>query len=147
MKIYIGADHAGFRLKDKLKIYLQKLKHNVVDLGNSVYNKNDDYPLFSGKVARAVAKNNNYSGILICGSGQGVCIAANKIRNVRAILAENTTDARLARNDDDANVLCLQGRYITDGKAKSIVKTFLGTKFGKAKRYKRRLDEIKALER
>ncbi len=144
MKVYIGSDHAGFKLKEELKSYFKKYK--FIDLGNKVYDKNDDYPIFASKVAKVVSKYKNSFGILICGSGEGVCIAANKVKNIRAVLAENTRDAFLSRKDDNANILCLQGRYITRSKAKNIVKKFLETKFNKAARYKRRINEIKKLE-
>ena len=143
MKIYVGADHAGYELKEKLKNYLYK-KHTIVDMGNLKYNKKDDYPKFAAKVGWAVSKSRNF-GILICGSGHGVCIAANKIKDVRAALCENTRDAKLARHDDDANILCLQGRYINYEDAKKISNTFLKTKFSQAKRYQRRVNQIKRL--
>lgn len=147
MKIYMGADHAGFVLKERLKPYLNKLKYSVLDLGNKKLNKNDDYPLFASRVARKVSKDKNSFGVLICGSGQGVCIAANKVKGIRASLAEHKSDAYLARKDDDCNIICLQGRFITFDKAKNIVKTFLKTKFKPLNRYKRRVNEIKRLEK
>jgi len=145
MKIYIGADHAGFDIKERLKIILGR-KHDVTDLGNKKYEKNDDYPVYAAKVARKAAKKKNSFGILICGSGQGVCIAANKVNGIRAALAENERDAYLARRDDDCNVLCLQGRYINLKKAGKIANKFLGTKFKGLKKYKRRITEIKNIE-
>lgn len=147
MKIYIGTDHAGFRLKERLNPYLKKRKYRVIDLGNKKYDKNDDYPVFAARVAKKVAKDKNSKGILICGSGQGVCIAANKIKGIRAALAEHVQDAFLARKDDDCNVLCLQGRFTTFDKTKKIVNKFLATRFSKAKRYSRRINEIRRLER
>jgi len=148
MKIYIGADHAGFLLKERLKHYLKKrLRYKVIDCGNKKLNKNDDYPIFGAKVAKKVAKDKNSLGVLICGSGQGVCITANKIKGIRAALAEHIEDAVLARKDDDCNVICLQGRFISFDKARKIVKAFLKTKFKAEKKYKRRVDEIKKLEK
>ena len=94
-----------------------------------------------------MAKNKNSFGILICGSGQGVCIVANKVKGIRAALAEDTRDAYLARRDDNCNIICLQGRYTNLDKAKIIVKMFLETKFKALKRYKRRINEIKKLEK
>src|SRR3989344_4242475 len=142
MKINIGADHAGFELKEKLKAYLTK-NYSVYDLGNLIYDKNDDYPKYASKVAKAVAKNKNSFGILICGSGQGVCIAANKIKGIRAALAENIRDAKLSRKDDDANILCLQGRVLNFHNAKNIINGFLKAKFSNANKYKRRINQIK----
>lgn len=148
MKIYIGADHAGFSLKERLKPYLKKrLKYKVTDLGNKKLNKNDDYPIFAARVGKKVAKDKNSFGVLICGSGQGVCIAANKIKGIRAALAEHIEDSVLARKDDNCNVVCLQGRFISFNKARKIVKAFLKTKFKTEKKYKRRINEIKRLER
>ena len=142
MKIYIGADHAGFNLKEKLK-----KSFKLTDLGNKVLDNDDDYPIFASKVAKAVSKDKKSLGILICGSGEGVCIAANKVKSIRAILAENVRDAYLSRKDDDANILCLQGRYTTQEKAKKIVNKFLETKFAKLKKYTRRIKQITRLEK
>ncbi|MBI2148441.1 RpiB/LacA/LacB family sugar-phosphate isomerase [Candidatus Woesearchaeota archaeon] len=146
MKIYIGADHAGFKLKERLKIFLIKSKYSIIDLGNKKFQKNDDYPIYGYKVAKAVVKNKYSRGILICGSGQGVCITANKVNGIRAALAENIKDAYLARRDDNCNIICLQGRYTSLKKAKIIIKKFLETEFKPLKRYKRRISEIKRLE-
>ncbi|MBS3123274.1 RpiB/LacA/LacB family sugar-phosphate isomerase [Candidatus Woesearchaeota archaeon] len=144
-KIYIGADHAGFELKEKLKNYLKK-KYNIIDLGNKKLEVNDDYPVFGRRVALKVAKDKKSLGILICGSGAGVCIAANKIKSIRAAVAEHIKDAFLARKDDDVNVLCLGGRNTKFQSAKKIVDKFLETKFEAVKKRIRRLNEIKKLE-
>ncbi len=143
--LYMGADHAGFKLKEKLKKYLNK-NFFLTDLGNTKFDPEDDYPVYAARVAKAVSKNKNYIGILICGSGQGICISANKIKGIRAALCENERDAFLARNDDKANILCLQGRYTSLDKSKKIAKKFLETKFGRKERYNRRINEIKNLE-
>ena len=147
MKIYLGSDHAGFELKEKLKPYLKKLKYNVTDTGNTKFDKNDDYPIFAARLAIKVSKDKNSRGILICGSGQGVCIVANKIKGIRAAVAEHIKDATLARNDDDCNIICLPGKAISFEKAKKIVNKFLNTEFGSAPRYKRRVNEIKKIEK
>ena len=147
MKVYIGADHGGFDLKERLKTYLKRSKYQLIDCGNKKFNKNDDYPVFASRVARKVAKDKNSFGVLICGSGQGVCIAANKIKGIRAALAEHAEDAKLARSDDDCNVICLQGRFTSFDKAKKIVSNFLRTKFKDKTKYKRRVNEIKKIER
>lgn len=147
MKVYIGADHAGFDAKEKIKPYLIKLKYKTIDLGNKKYNKNDDYPVYSYKVAKAVSKDKNSRGILICGSGQGVCIVANKVKGIRAALAEKIKDAYMSRKDDDCNIICLQGRYTSIEKAKKITKKFLETEFSAIKRYKRRINEINKIEK
>lgn len=145
-KIYIGADHAGFELKEKLKIHLKK-KYHLIDLGNKKFEINDDYPVFGKRVALKVAKNKRFLGILICGSGAGVCIVANKIKGIRAALAEHIQDAFLARKDDNVNVLCLSGRSGSFETAKKIVHTFLETEFEAVEKRIRRLDEIKKLEK
>ncbi len=147
MKVYIGADHAGFDLKERLKPYLKKSKRKVIDCGNKKLNKNDDYPIFASRVGRKVSKDKNSFGVLICGSGQGVCIAANKIKGIRAALAEHVQDAVSARKEDNCNIICLQGRFTSFDKAKNIVKAFLKTDFKEEKRYKRRVNEIKRIER
>lgn len=146
IKIFIGADHAGFNIKEKLIPYLIKLKYSITDLGDLKYNKTDDYPIYAKKVAKAVVKTKNSKGILICGSGQGVCIAANKVHGIRAALAEKVKDAYMARRDDDCNVICLQGRYTKFNLAKRIVHKFLETDFKAIKRYKRRVNEINRIE-
>lgn len=145
MKIFIGADHAGFKLKEKLKIYLNK-KYKLTDLGNKKFDIKDDYPKFATKVAKEVAKSKSSIGILICGSGQGVCIVANKTKGIRAALAENTRDAKLSRKDDNSNIVCLQGRYTSYFKSKRIVNKFIKTKFSKAKKYHRRVNQISRLK-
>ncbi len=140
-KIYIAADHAGFALKEKLKRSIK----GIEDLGAFMLNKNDDYPVYALRVARKVASMKGL-GILICGSGQGMCIAANKIKGARAVLAENKKDALLARREDNANIVCLQGRILKEKEAREIVKVFLKTPFKKLKRYKRRINQIKKIE-
>ena len=139
IKVFLGADHAGFQLKEEVKPFLRK--YDLKDLGAFTLIKDDDYPVYAKKVAKEVVKEKG-CGILICGSGQGVCIAANKVKGIRAIVAENERDAFLGRKDDDTNVLCLQGRYTSLEKAKVIIKTFLETKFANKKRYKRRIKEL-----
>jgi ribose 5-phosphate isomerase B len=143
MKVYMGADHAGFELKQKLKNSFK----NFIDLGNKKFDALDDYPIFAAKVGKAVVKNKNSLGILVCGSGQGVAIAANKIKGVRAAVAENIRDAYLAKKDDNINVLCLPGRYLKLDKAKKIIKKFLETDFEDSAKRLRRLKEIKKLEK
>ena len=145
--IFLGADHAGFSLKERLKPYLRKSGYVAIDCGNTQLDRNDDYPLFGAKVARKVAPDSNSVGILICGSGQGVCIVANKIKGIRAAVAEHIVDAVQARADDDCNVLCLPGRMITLVKAKKIVQAFLHTSFKTEKKYLRRINEVKRIER
>lgn len=148
MKIYIGADHNGFEYKQKLSAYLQKNGYEVVDEGGE-HNPEDDFPQFAGKVITAMKGDslnvNDARGILICGSGQGMCMAANRYKGIRAALAWDEEEARAARNDDDSNVLCLSARYLDFSTTVSIVHTWLLTPFAGASRFKRRIQELDEL--
>ncbi|MEK6900956.1 MAG: RpiB/LacA/LacB family sugar-phosphate isomerase [Nanoarchaeota archaeon] len=146
MKVYIGADHAGFKLKEKLKRWMDAQNIAYEDLGNTIYDKKDDYPLYAERVAHAVAKEKAF-GILVCGSAQGVCIAANKIPKVRAVVPFSVKEAKLSREHEDANILCLSGWYFLPGKATKMVHAFLNTPFSKASRHVRRIREIKEMEK
>lgn len=147
MKIYIGADHNGFQLKQALISYLSQLGHEVIDKGDTQLNPQDDFPQYGAKVASAILSSDdkNAKGVLICGSGQGVCIAANRFKGIRAALAWNRREAQAARNDDDSNVLCLPARELDEKSAMDITETWLNTAFSAAPRYIRRnrqLDEL-----
>ena len=144
--VYVGADHAGFKLKERMKKFLQKLGYRVVDLGNKKLEPKDDYPDYGYKVAKAVAKTGN-KGILFCGSSEGVCIVANKIKRIRAVPVMNVKVAKKSREDDDANILCLSGWFAKPEKAKKIIKTWLKTEFSGAKRHVRRIGKIGEIER
>ncbi len=144
--IYLGSDHGGYALKEDLKKFLKKEKINFTDLGPSSLNPKDDYPRFSEKVARAVQKDlKNNKGILICRSGQGVCIAANKFAGIRAALSWNELLAKASRNDDNVNILCLPSDYISAEVAEDITKIWLITPFSGEDRHQRRLAEIEEL--
>jgi len=142
--IHIAADHAGYKLKQKIKEYLFEKGYPIVDWGAHKLDKNDDYPDYAKKVGKAVQKNGK--GILICGSAEGMCIAANKILGIRAIAAWDVKNAKLSREHNDANVLCLSGRQLTQKKAEQIVMTWLKTEFSKDKRHVRRIEKIKKME-
>lgn len=144
--IYLGADHAGFKLKEQIKKYLLGLNFELKDLGALKFNKYDDYPDFGFKVAKAVAKNKSSKGILICGSSFGVCIAANKVKGIRAVSIDNMKDAKLSRQHNDANILCLSGWNLKFDLAKKIIVVWLKTKFSNAPRHKRRLAKIRKIE-
>ena len=144
--IYLGADHAGFKLKEQIKKYFQTQNIEFQDLGNFKLYKNDDYPEFGFKVAKAVAKNPQNRGILICGSSFGVCIVANKVKGIRAVSICDINDAKLSREHNDANVLCLSGWDLKSDLAIKIINIWLKTKFSKAKRHLRRLAMIKKYE-
>lgn len=144
MKIYIGADHNGFDLKHKLYDFLVRSGHEVVDAGDLKLDPGDDFPQFASRAASAMLADDDHDvkGILICGSGQGMAMAANRFKGIRACLAWNINEAHSARNDDDANVLCLSAHSTETEKAQAIVNTFLGTPFAGAPRFKRRLQEL-----
>jgi len=144
--IYLGSDHAGFKLKEKIKHWLKHKKISFKDLGNIVLDVTDDYPDYAAKVAKAVVKNKSL-GILICGSGQGMCISANKIKGTRAVIPNDIKQARMSRHDDDANIICLSGWYTNYHQATKIIHRFLTTPFSKEARYQRRINKIKKLEK
>ncbi|MDA3855226.1 MAG: ribose 5-phosphate isomerase B [Candidatus Woesearchaeota archaeon] len=144
-KIYIGSDHAGFKSKEKIKKILTKLNYEYVDMGPNNDERSVDYPLFAAKVAKAVLKNES-KGILICGSGTGMQIAANKIKGIRAAFSYDSYSAKMARQDNDANILTLRGRKFPSLKYKSIVKAFLETKFSGEERHQRRIEQLSKLE-
>lgn len=140
-KVYIGADHAGFKLKEKIKKFLDKKNIEYADLGNLIYEKTDDYPDFAFKVAENIVRDKTY-GVLLCGSAQGMVIAANKVKGARAVAINNIKDAKSSKVDDDANILCLAGRSLNSTKAKKILMAWLNTSFSKATRHKRRVKKI-----
>lgn len=143
--IYLGADHAGFKLKEKIKNWLIDSNIPFLDLGNMILDNNDDYPDFAIKVSNMTSSSKS-KGILICGSGQGMCMAANKVKGIRAGIAYSTRDARLLREHNDANVICLSGWGISLEDAKKIIKKFIDTKFSSEPRHKRRVIKITKLE-
>ncbi|HVX48377.1 MAG TPA: RpiB/LacA/LacB family sugar-phosphate isomerase [Candidatus Saccharimonadales bacterium] len=147
MKVYLGADHNGFEYKNQLASALKQAGHEVVDEGDENLKADDDYPTFAAKVAHAVLSDGDSEarGILICGSGQGMCIAANRFKGIRAALCWDQTEARAARNDDDCNILCLSSRYTSLEEAGSIMATFLSTPFAAAPRFIRRIEELDKL--
>lgn len=147
MVIYIGADHRGFELKENLKNFLKAKGYQVVDLGAASYDKDDDYPDFAQAVARKVSLDyENARGILVCASGVGVDVVANKFRNVRSALAATPDQAFDARNDDDANVLSLAAEYLKPEEAQKIITVWLETPFAAEERFRRRLEKISKLE-
>jgi ribose 5-phosphate isomerase B len=145
--IYIGADHRGFDLKEVLKNSLKLAGYSVMDLGSAVKDENDDYPAIAMKVAEKVSLEvETARGVLICGSGVGVSVVANKFKGIRAALVGNPNQAFDSRNDDNANVLALGSNYLDEETAKKIIVTWLETPFASDERYKRRIEEISALE-
>lgn len=148
MKIYIGADHKGFGLKGDLISYLNVNGHEVIDLGAKEYVEDDDYSDYGIAVGEQVAKEIGSVGILICGTGIGVCIASNKVKGIRAGLCSTEEIARLARNDDDINVLVLNAGLHNDlDIAVKIVDTFLSTQFDSSEKRVRRIEKITDYEK
>ena len=147
MKIYLGADHGGFKLKEEVKKWLREWHKDFDDLGAHRFDSEDDYPDFAWPVAQKVGSNPKSLGILICRSGQGECIVANKARGVRAAIAWSEKSAHSARNDDDANILCLPADYIGLELAKKIIHEFITTTFNhKEERYVRRVNKVKKID-
>ena len=146
--IYIGSDHAGYELKEKLKIFTKGLGYKIEDKGAFSLDTNDDYPDFIIPVAKSVALNPKSFGIVLGGSGEGEAISANKIDGIRAIeyYGENIEIVKLGREHNDANILSLGARFITEDEAKKAVKIFLETKFSNDERHERRINEIKEEE-
>lgn len=146
MRVVIGADHAGFVLKEKLCRQLQEAGHEVVDVGAHEYDRDDDYPDSAAAVGRAVVAGQGERGILVCGSGVGACIAANKIDGVRACLCHDIYSATQGVEHDDMNVLCLGGLIVGDALAEKLVHGFLSAEFIGEGRFLRRLNKVLALE-
>ena len=147
MLIYIGADHRGFKLKETLKQFLQDSGYTVNDMGNAQYDEEDDYPDFAKLVAQKVSVDQFISrGIVICGSGVGVDIVANKFPNVRSALGFHPDQVMEARSDDDTNVLALAADFLEPEQAKKILSVWLQTPFDGDARDKRRIEKIKQID-
>lgn len=146
MKIIIGSDHAGYKVKEKLKKYLAGKKIKFEDIGTDS-EKPVDYPEIAIKAAKIVAKDKNAKGILVCGSGIGMAIAANKVKGIRAAAAYDEYTAKMSRMDNDSNILGLRGRLFPYEKTKRIVNIWLNTKFSGNARHIRRIEKIKRIEK
>lgn len=142
--IYIGSDHAGYKLKEYVRAYLSISGYHPVDMGNEKYEPGDDYPDFAADVAKKVSETCG-RGILICDSGVGVCIVANKEKGIRAVNATNPIIARMSREHNNTNILCLGQNYIKPGLAKKIIKIWLETEFSQEERHHRRVNKIEKL--
>lgn len=149
MKIYIGSDHNGFHFKEKLFAYLAKRDYKVEDVGGRELDVDDDFPQFAQMAALKVIGDDGDDprAILICGSGQGMCMAANRFRGIRASVIWDAHEAKVSRNDIDSNILCLPARVLQDNNEawQGIVETWLNTPFADAPRFRRRnqqLDEV-----
>ena len=145
MKIAIAADHGGFELKDSMVEYIKSLGNEVLNLGTNSADS-VDYPDYAKKVCEEIQKGNSDLGILICGTGIGMSLAANKFEGIRAACVSDVYSAKMSRNHNNANVLCFGARVIGDEVAKLIIKTFLENEF-EAGRHQRRVDKIMAFEK
>ena len=145
MRIYLGSDHAGFELKEQVRDVLRDLGHDVVDVG-AYTDEPVDYPDYAERVGRAVASGEAPFGVLICGTGLGMAIAANKVPGIRAIQASDPEMARMGRLHNNANVLTLPGRFIGKEQAAEVLSAFLSTPF-EGGRHQRRVDKIGEIEK
>lgn len=147
MKIAIGTDHGGYALKQAVVDELKKLGHVAVDCGAMSFNPADDYPDFTRAVGQAIQRGEADRGIVICGSGVGAAVAANKMRNIRACLCHDTYSAHQGVEHDNMNVLCLGARIIGDALAKELVCAFVSASFSGEERHVRRLNKVLAIEK
>lgn len=145
-QVYLASDHGGFVLKQALKPWLERQGFAITDVGPYLLDPDDDYPLYAAEVARRVSANPTSLGVLLCRSGQGVTIVANKFAGVRAALVWNDKTAEASRADDAANVLCLPADELSEGEARSILQLWLATMPKTDERYHRRVREIKRIE-
>mgnify|MGYP000887362447 FL=1 len=152
MRVYLGADHQGFFLKNKVRDYLTKAGYQITDYSNEELDPDDDFPKYAKLAAKRVVdeKDDTDVAILVCGGGQGMCMAANRIKGVRAIVASSVEDATYGRNDNDANVLCLPARVLDREYNiplwRDIIDAFMNTPFAGAERYIRRNRELDQLD-
>lgn len=147
MKIYLGSDHAGFHLKEKVFAYLAKAGYDVEEVGKHGLDPEDDYPEFAQEAALKVIgeTDDDPRAILLCSGGQGMAMAANRFRGIRASVVWDAHEAKITRNDDDSNILCLPAKMLEnedDGDWQGIVETWLSTPFAGAVRFKRRIAKI-----
>lgn len=142
MMIFMGSDHAGWTLKQLIRKHLEKQNHKIVDLGVFAAEPAADYPEIAHEVAEKVRENEGSRGFLICGTGIGMCMAANKIRGIRAANCESTAAVEMSRKHNDANILCLGGRLLQPEAANKMVDVFMNTEFESEERHKRRVEKI-----
>ena len=147
MKIAVGADHAGYPLNERVIIELRNAGHELIDFGTHDGSVPDDYPDYARLIGEAVQNDAAEIAILVCGSGVGAAVAANKLRGIRAALCGDTYSARQSREHDDCNVLCLGARVIGPELAMEIVRAFVAARFSGEERHRRRLAKIEALEK
>ena len=146
MRIALSGDHAGLEMKNTIAGWLKEWGHHVSDLGAYGYDKDDDYPDFADATAQAIATGRAERGIIVCGSGVGASIAANKVPGVRAGMCHDTYSAHQGVEHDDMNVLCVGGRIIGPEVAREVVTAFLAARFTGEERHRRRLNKVLAIE-
>lgn len=144
MKIYLGSDHNGFHMRNALAEYLSRAGYEIVDEGDEKLDPEDDFPVFAQKVVKDVlgSDDKDARGILLCGSGQGMCMAANRFKGIRAALGYDRESVLSARNDDNSNVLCLPAKTLDKSQLFVLVETWLNTPFAAAPRFNRRIQEM-----
>jgi ribose 5-phosphate isomerase B len=144
MKIYLGSDHNGFYFKRKIADFLLKNNYTIDDLGDDKLDPDDDYPIFAQRVVNNILASDDREprGILLCGSGQGMMIAANRINGIRACLGWDIEAAKDSRNDEDSNVLCLPAKTLDSQESLDIIRQWLDTPFSEAPRHRRRIREL-----
>ncbi|MEO5813844.1 MAG: RpiB/LacA/LacB family sugar-phosphate isomerase [Gemmatimonadaceae bacterium] len=147
MRVAFAADHAGWPLRGRVFTQFAALGHELVDVGPTEMVPGDDYPDHAEAVARAITSGRAERAVLVCGSGVGAAIAANKVIGIRACMCHDSFSARQGVEDDNMNILCLGARVIGEELAADLVKDFLGASFSGAERHKRRVEKIAALER
>ena len=146
MRVAIGADHGGYALKDELKTFLQSLGHEMIDVGAHTLDPADDFPDFTRPLAESVASGQADRGIMICGSGVGASVAANKVRGIRASVCHDTYSAHQGVEHDDMNVLCLGARIVGIELARELTGAFLSAEYVPEERFQRRLDKVLDME-
>ncbi len=145
-KIFIGADHRGFKLKTKVKEWLEKWGIEVIDMGARTFDPSDDYTLYAEKVALMTRDTPEAMGVLICGSGVGVDITANKFDGIRASIGKSPEQIKAGRKDDDMNILVLAADFTKENEAREIVRAFVNTEFSGKARHRRRIKEVEKIE-
>ena len=147
MKIYLGTDHRGFKLKERIIRWLDGQDYEVEDVGATTYDENDDYPVYAEKLGSRVSSDTGSMGVLLCGSGAGAVAAVNKIRGIRASVGLSPEQVRAGRHDDDLNVLVIAADFTEEKEARKMIESFLKTSFDTTQqRYQRRINQIKELE-
>lgn len=145
-RIFLGADHRGYELKEKIATWLFDLNYDFEDLGASFLDEKDDYTKYAAEVASMVAKRPHSKGVLLCGSGVGVEVVANKFDGIRAAIGKNVLQVKAGRRDDDMNILVIASDFTIEKEAKAMLIAFIETKYEENARRERRLEEIEKIE-